>query len=76
MWVVLLVTIHLLVGPSVTVVSDFGPYTTRAACESDLPKVRGSLPEADQVAANTGELAVVCVAVSDYRTLVAPESND
>lgn len=69
MWVVLLVSIHLLVGPSVSVVSDFGPYRSRAACEADLKRVRDTLQQEDRDAEDRGELAAVCLAVSDYRDL-------
>ena len=69
MWVVLLVSIHLLVGPSVSVVSDYGPYRSREACEAELKQVRETLTPEDQEAVNRGELAVLCVAVGDYRSL-------
>jgi hypothetical protein len=72
MWVVLLVSIHLLLGPNVTVVSDFGPYRSRNACEQDLEKVRLALPDEDRDAIRSGELALLCIGVSDYRGLADP----
>jgi hypothetical protein len=72
MWVVLLVSIHLLLGPNVTVVSDFGPYRSKQSCEQDLENVRLALPDEDRAAIKSGELAVICVGVSDYRDVLGP----
>lgn len=74
MWVVLLVSIHLLLGPSVSVISDFGPYRSREACEGDLSRVRETLTDEDRAAFGRGELAVLCLSVSDYRRLTDPET--
>jgi hypothetical protein len=75
MWVVLLVSIHLLLGPNVTVVSDFGPYRSRQACEQDLENVRRALPDEDRAAIKSGDLAVICIGVSDYRSLADTEAD-
>ncbi|WP_181706588.1 hypothetical protein [Chthonobacter rhizosphaerae] len=75
MWVVLLVSIHLLLGPNVTVVADFGPYRTRQACEADLVRVQAQLPDEDKAAVTEGELALLCLSVSDYRALAEPEAE-
>ncbi|WP_181700120.1 hypothetical protein [Chthonobacter albigriseus] len=72
MWVVLFVSIHLLLGPDVTVVSDYGPYKARDACEQDLESVRSLLTPEEQQAFRSGELRIICVKVSDYRGLTAP----
>lgn len=75
MWVVLLVSIHLLLGPEVTVVSDFGPYRERDACEQDLENVRTLLTEEEQAAFRDGALRIVCVKVSDFREGIGAEGN-
>lgn len=73
MWVVLLVSIHLLLGPDVSVVGNFGPYRDRDACENDLNGVRAEFSDEDTAAWRRGELVVFCIKVSDYRDLATPE---
>ncbi|WP_027841067.1 hypothetical protein [Pyruvatibacter mobilis] len=64
MYAILAVTLHLLSGPDVWVVTDAGTFKDKAACEAEVARsVPAKLKDDEQKAYEAGALQYVCLRV-------------